>query len=158
MVCDYVYRVYSFSVMIVSEKGLGIMSEQTIQFKNGIPGFEHLQQFVLIDVEGDLPMKLLKPSDNSEISFLIADPFYFYSDYEWDLPQSVIEELEIASESDVEIWSIITVPAVTGDATMNLLAPLVFNKTQKLGKQHIIHDSSFSARVPLFRHAAQGGT
>ncbi|WP_083676185.1 flagellar assembly protein FliW [Paenibacillus sp. FSL H8-0548] len=138
-----------------------MMTEQNIHFKYGIPGFENLQQFVMTEVEGDLPMKLLKPVNHNEISFLIASPFYFRADYEWDLPQSVMDELEIADETDVEIWSILTIPADPKEATLNLLAPLVFNKTKRLGKQHIIHNSSFSARAPLFEvsigSSLQGG-
>ncbi|ACT04367.1 flagellar assembly protein FliW [Paenibacillus sp. JDR-2] len=123
----------------------------TYQFDNGIPGFEHLQQFVLSEVEGEMPVRLMQSVEDGNITFLIASPFFFYSDYEWDLPDSVVQELKLDDEKDVEVWSVVTLNQDPNKSTINLLAPIVLNKTTKRGKQHIIHDHVYSSRAPLYQ-------
>ncbi|WP_127497997.1 flagellar assembly protein FliW [Paenibacillus glycanilyticus] len=123
----------------------------TYQFDNGIPGFEHLRQFVLSEVEGELPVRLMQSVEDENIAFLIASPFFFYNDYEWDLPDSVVQELKLDDEKDVEVWSVVTLNKDPNKSTINLLAPIVLNKTTKRGKQHIIHDHAYSSRAPLYQ-------
>jgi flagellar assembly factor FliW len=120
-------------------------------FEQGIPGFEHIHQFVLSGLEQDLPIKLMQAVDDQEISLLIVNPFFFYPEYEWELSESAKQELQIQSEKDVEIWSILTIPSEPSEATINLMAPLVLNPNQKTGKQLILHDSTYSSRAPLNR-------
>ncbi|GMK48696.1 MULTISPECIES: flagellar assembly protein FliW [Paenibacillus] len=123
----------------------------TYQFDNGIPGFEHLQQFVLSEVEGEMPVRLMQSVEDENIAFLIASPFFFYNDYEWDLPDSVVQELKLDDEKDVEVWSVVTLNKDPNKSTINLLAPIVLNKKTKRGKQHIIHDHAYSSRAPLYQ-------
>ncbi|NIK79341.1 flagellar assembly factor FliW [Paenibacillus castaneae] len=121
------------------------------QFEQGIPGFEHVNQFILEEVGNDLPMKLMKAVGGQDISLLIASPFLFYPDYEWELSETIKQELNIENEEEVEIWSIITVPLELSKATINLLAPIILNSRTKVGKQHILHDNTYSSRAPLNR-------
>ncbi|GLX70888.1 flagellar assembly protein FliW [Paenibacillus glycanilyticus] len=123
----------------------------TYQFDNGIPGFEHLRQFVLSEVDGGMPVRLMQSVEDENITFLIASPFYFYKDYEWDLPDSVVQELKLRGEQDVEIWSVITLNKDSNKSTINLLAPIVLNTATNTGKQHIIHDNVYSSRAPLYQ-------
>lgn len=127
-------------------------TESTVYvFENGIPGFEHLQQFAFSEIEGELPMKLMKSVEDEEISLLIVSPFFIYPEYEWELSESSKQELFIHTEADIEIWSIITIPSEPMQATINLMAPLVLNKNKKIGKQLILHENHFSSRAPLIR-------
>ncbi|MCA0757554.1 flagellar assembly protein FliW [Paenibacillus sp. N4] len=121
---------------------------QVFYFENGIPGFEHLHQFELLDLDGEIPLKIMK-SKEDDITLFLANPFFIYPDYEWDLSDSAKQELSIQSEADIEVWSVITVPTDPELATINLMAPLVFNVRERLGKQIILHDENYSSRAPL---------
>ncbi|MDQ6422503.1 flagellar assembly protein FliW [Paenibacillus sp. LHD-117] len=121
------------------------------QFEQGIPGFEHVKQFVFEEMGDELPMKLMKAEDDSEVSLLVASPFMFYPEYEWKLPDSVKEELEIESEADVEVWSVMTIPLDLVGATVNLLAPIILNTRTGKGKQLILHEHTYSSRAPIHR-------
>lgn len=126
--------------------------EQLIyQFEQGIPGFEHLNGFVFQELGNELPMKLMKASEDETISLLVASPFLFYPEYEWELPETVKRELNINGEEDVEVWSVITISTDFANATINLLAPIVLNKRTLTGKQLILHDNTYSSRAPLNR-------
>jgi len=96
-------------------------------------------------------MKLMRSVGEQEVSLLVASPFIFYPEYEWELAESAKQELGIANEKEVEVWSIITIPDNPAAATINLLAPIVLNRTTKLGKQLILHDQPYSSRAPLNR-------
>lgn len=124
--------------------------QQVFRFANGIPGFEQKREFILHAIDPDLPMQLMKTPDD-EVSLLVADPFLFYPEYEWVLSDSSKAELQIDSEGDVEIWSVVTVPEDPRLATINLLAPIVLNVNKRVGKQLILHDQPYSSRMPLNR-------
>ncbi|WP_240941867.1 flagellar assembly protein FliW [Paenibacillus sp. HB172176] len=120
-------------------------------FEAGIPGFEQLRHFVFEDVGDELPMKLMKAEEDPNISLLVVSPFLFYPEYEWELAESVKQELDIREQGDVEIWSIITIPTDPSKATINLLAPILLNTRMQRGKQLILHDHAYSTRAPLAR-------
>lgn len=136
--------------------------EEIIDFEKGIPGFEQEQKFILvkIDSEGQMnPLAFLQSIQTAELSFIIANPFFFYTDYEFNLDDSTKEELEIKELEDIAVWGIISVPAEEFEkATINLQAPVVINVRTNKGKQIILHDNNYVTKTPLFpQKVAQGG-
>lgn len=119
-------------------------------FKKGIPGFDSLREFTIKDLEGNEKFKILE-SRESEISFVTTNPFEIYSDYEVDLNDETIKELEIKRPEDVVILSIITLGRTLESSTMNLKAPLVINIKNNLGKQYIMQNSKYETKHPLIR-------
>ncbi|GBF76282.1 flagellar assembly protein FliW [Paenibacillus sp. 598K] len=139
--------------MIVETLTLGnieITKDQLIWFEQGLPGFEHLRSFALIHLEGSLPVKQLQSVEEPAISFLVVDPFGFYPDYEWDLPESIQFELKIHEASALNVFSIITIPSDVAETTINLMAPIIVNFSEQLGKQIILQTSRYQARHLLF--------
>lgn len=128
---------------------LEVSDEQVYHFSKGIPGFESHLKFAVIDVaEG--PFSYLQSLQESHISLLMTDPFVFYPDYEFDLPESVVEEMELSS--DLQIRCIVTIHEDVAKSTINLLAPLVFNLENRSGRQVILHNSEYQSRHPLWVH------
>lgn len=121
------------------------------RFENGLPGFEHLQLFALIEIEPESPFRLLQSVEDPDISFIVVNPFIFFKEYEWELPESVEQELQLACSEEMEIQSIVTIHAESGQATLNLAAPLVLNVKSRLGKQLILHNSGYSSAQPLLQ-------
>ena len=119
-------------------------------FKKGIPGFDSLREFTIKDLEGNEKFKILE-SRESEISFVTTNPFEIYSDYEVDLNDETIKELEVKRPEDVVILSIITLGRTLESSTMNLKAPLVINIKNNLGKQYIMQNSKYETKHPLIR-------
>lgn len=133
-----------------------IEEDQIIRFSNGLPGFDDYRSFILIPLEEDVPFSYLQSLDNSELSFLVTSPYYFYQNYEVVLSESLREELQIVSEDQVVIVSIVSIQNSLEDATINLLAPIIINLHTLLGKQIILHDSSYTTKHRL-RHAPVEG-
>lgn len=128
---------------------INVIGSRELSFEQGLPGFEEYRDFVLLDLEIDLPIKLLQTASDPDISLLVGNPFHFYPDYEWELPSSVQQELQITEKTPVEIWSVIILPANAADATINLIAPIVVNGDKGIGKQIILHNSPYNNRHPL---------
>lgn len=119
-------------------------------FNKGIPGFDSLRDFTIKDLEGNEKFKILEAKDNG-VSFVTINPFEIYSDYEINLSDEVINELQIDKPEDVLVLSIITLGKTLESSTMNLQAPVVINVKNNLGKQFIMQNSEYKTKHPLIR-------
>ncbi|WP_339325245.1 flagellar assembly protein FliW [Paenibacillus sp. FSL W8-0194] len=126
---------------------LEVDEEQIYHFPKGIPGFEEEKRFVLISNQEE-PFQYLQSLQEKYLSFLIADPFLFYPDYEFELPDPDSKELKI--EDEMLIRCMITLRDPVETSTMNLLAPLVLNPKLQLGKQIVLHASAYSTKQKLW--------
>ncbi|SFB47696.1 flagellar assembly factor FliW [Cohnella sp. OV330] len=123
-------------------------------FEGGLPGFEESQRFILVNVEGNPSFNYLQSADQPDLVFVLADPFAFFSDYEFDLSDAMMRELALDGQNDVSVRVILNARQGLREATANLTAPLVFNTKKQLGKQIILGQSSYSTRHRLFPAAA----
>lgn len=137
--------------MKIQTKFLGeitITQDDVFTFEAGIPGFNDAKQFVLLPIESDITLATLQCVTEPAIGFIVAYPFAFKTDYAFDLADNDKEELQLETEEDALVYSIITLKETFEASTMNLLAPIVLNKRAKRGKQLILQQSD---RYPL-RH------
>lgn len=129
--------------------------ENIVIFANGIPGFEYTQQYVFIHPEPESPMTIMQSIEDENAGFIVADPFLFYANYEFQIPENVQKELGIQKENEVAVWCVVSVPEQVQDATVNLFAPIVVNTICRKGKQIILHGSDYSIRQQLFVHPSE---
>lgn len=124
-----------------------VKENDIITFPDGIPGFEDLKQYIIIEnPDKDVPFNWLQCIDNIDLTFVIINPFVFKSDYEFDLPQNVIEKLQIKSQQDISIYSIVIIPEDVSKMTANLAAPIVINHIHKKGKQVLLQDNNYNKK------------
>ena len=131
--------------MLINTKFLGeveIDEKEILTFQNGLPGFHEYKKFALIGLDPDLPVSLLQSIDEIEVSFVIAYPFAFKKDYAFDLDDADREELAIENESEVVTYSIVTLKDSFADSTLNLLAPIIVNSSNRLAKQIVLTDNN----------------
>lgn len=121
-----------------------------ITFKKGLPGFETLTKFKLTDLEGNTKFKILQ-SIEDKISFVSTNPFDIYPEYEINLNDETIKELEIENPEEVLVLSIITLGQTLEKSSMNLKAPVVINIKNNLGKQYILQTDKYETKHPLIR-------
>ncbi|GED67576.1 flagellar assembly factor FliW [Brevibacillus reuszeri] len=121
-------------------------------FEDGIPGFSHLQFFQLMQEE-ESPFYLIQSTEEKDVGFLVVNPFSFYPDYKFTLPEVSQDALHLEEESSVAIFSIVTIRG-KNEATINLKAPIVINLTNRMSKQVILQEDSYSIRQPLFEQQA----
>lgn len=132
--------------MAVEEKEKNI-----ITFNNGLPGFENLKTYVLEDIEGSEPFKMLKATEDESVGFVTIVPFEFKGDYEVKLTEAVINSLKIEYPEDVLILNTVTLNSDIKKITTNLKAPIIINSKNNLGYQMILDRENYSIKHPLIK-------
>lgn len=121
-----------------------------VTFKRGIPGLEGLRNFNIDDIKGNEIFKLISSQEES-ISFVAVSPFDFYSEYELNLNEETIKDLEIEESRDVLVLNIVTLGKSLENSTVNLKAPIVINIKNNLAKQYIMQNDMYDTKHPLIR-------
>jgi len=151
--------------MIIQSTRLGeldIADTDIINFPHGIPGFPEEKSFVAVVNDPDSPFSFLQSTTEAYLTFLIADPFTFFKDYEFVLDAAIDQELGISADKPPQVFVIATVKEKLADMTVNLLAPIVINSHASIGRQVVLEKTSYGTRHQLFpeglmSQVAQGG-
>lgn len=123
---------------------LTVGEEDLIKFPKGIPGFEEVTDYVLCDVDEDY--SYLQAVNHAEIAFIVTNPFIRFEEYEFELSEDLIEELKLSEDKGIAVRCIVTWNSDPARVTANLLAPLVFNISDRLGKQIVLQNTSYQTR------------
>ncbi len=105
--------------------------------KAPIFGFENITQLELKKI--DEVFVRLQSVDAKEPSFTLINPFVL-RDYEFDIPSSLQEKLEIDDNSNLLIYNIVMIQKPIENSTVNFVAPLIFNTDNRYMAQMIIND------------------
>ncbi|MEF3305165.1 flagellar assembly protein FliW [Paenibacillus sp. GYB003] len=133
---------------------LEIKEDEVVTLTQGIPGFEAFTRYAVIHLDDEGPFRVFQSLEDTDISFILVYPYYFFADYDIELTDAVQEELSIEKPDDAEVWCIVTVQEHIHDATINLMAPLIVNRHNRIGKQVILHESGYSVRQRLLPEQA----
>ncbi|WP_373230786.1 flagellar assembly protein FliW [Cohnella sp.] len=128
---------------------LEVREEDIIQFSEGIPGFEQSHRFMLIVIEEQAPLAYLQSVDDGELAFIVIDPFEFFPNYEFELPELAMRELQIESTNQIIVRTIVSVTGELELATANLVAPVVINNSSRSGKQLVLSRTDYTTRHRL---------
>ncbi|MBM7557470.1 flagellar assembly protein FliW [Halanaerobacter jeridensis] len=126
-----------------------INKEEIVEFIVGPYGFEELTDYVLL-AEEDSSLFWLQSVEDEDLAFVVSEPWTFYEDYEFDLNDNVKEKLNLDNKEEVLVVNMITVPNnKPREMTMNLKAPIIINKDDKLAKQIILNEGDYPVKYKL---------
>lgn len=129
-----------------------VEESKIVRFKEGIPAFEEEKEFLIIPYDEESPYVFLQSLKTPELAFLMTMPFVFFPEYEIEIDDDSISELEIEKQEDVLIYSLITIPAGNiKSMTTNLMAPIVINQVNLQGKQIILDKNKYKTKHRLFQ-------
>lgn len=131
---------------------LEILSEDIITFENGIPGFEELHQYIIIN-QDEVNYSFLQSLENSEICFIIMPPALVVTDYDISISEDIINKLNIEKAEDVCVFGILNIPDNVKDMTINLKAPIVINIKNRKGAQEILDDDRYQIKYKIVKEA-----
>lgn len=120
-----------------------------ILFEKGIPGFENYRYFNVNIVEGNKKIYNIVSKEDSNVGFISISPFEIKTDYEIDLDDEFVKELDIKDEKDVLVICLITLGKSLKESTANLKAPIIINIKNNRGKQLILQDDKYKIKEPL---------
>jgi flagellar assembly factor FliW len=126
---------------------LDVEENKAITFATGPLGFESMTKWVII--ENGL-LGWLQSIDDPELAFVVANPFEFYTDYQFEVNDQELQMLRAGNPSDLTVLSIVSVPPQVENMTINLLAPIVINHQVNTAKQVILNNNRYSVRHYLY--------
>ena len=128
-----------------------VNEEKLFNFVLPVVGFDELSKFVLLEHSNDSMFKWLQSVENPLLAFPIVSCANLSMDYVIDLPDSAVEALQLENVDDLLVMNIASIPSSDpSGATINLLAPLIFNIKNKLAGQIILSGSGYEVSCPIF--------
>lgn len=139
-------------MMTIRSRQLGeieVTQESLLTFPSGIVGFPAVQKFVVLDVADDCLYQWFQSMEEPDLGFVIVDVHLFNPEFQVEISNEGLAELEIGQTDPVLILAVVTIPSGRPEqATANLRAPLVVNLRTRKGKQLILNES-LPLRFPL---------
>ncbi|WP_058300363.1 flagellar assembly protein FliW [Gorillibacterium timonense] len=126
-----------------------VEEKDILTFPHGVPGFDNLHRFILVQPDPEIPFSYLQAVDEPELAFVVANPFTFFRDYEFDLSAADQIDLEVEREDQLLVFVILTIGDNLQEATANLFAPIVINWELKQGKQIALYDAAYTTKHRL---------
>lgn len=131
-----------------------LAAEDIIQFESGIPGFPTEKEFCILSM-ADTPFHVLQSTQTTEVAFIVMDPFQIFPDYEFDLPDEILEALQVEVKKDIAIFVILTIQEPFEKTTANLQAPIILNQRNNKAKQYIINRSPYTTKHLIIQPPVQ---
>ena len=132
---------------------IDIDKNRIFEFVLPIIGFDTLKKFVILEPGKETLFKWLQSVDDPTLAFPIISVSTLNIDYSIDLPDNVVDMLEVTSVDSLLVMNITSIPQDDPKGTtINLLAPLIFNvDTQKAG-QIVLSGSGYDISYPMFKN------
>ena len=135
--------------------------EKIINFPAGLPGFEELHRFIIIEASNTKPIYWLQSVENKDIALPVIISFAILNDYNINIRENELDDLFVESKNDLLVLNVVVIPEDMTKMTVNLAAPVVINAKRGVGKQIIIDASELPLRYPVYeaiRESMKGGS
>ena len=142
--------------MVVKTKFFGeleIREKDIIIFDEGLPGFQDMHRYAVINDEDNPYISYLQSLEETNICFILIPPVFAYKDYDIEISDSTVKKLGIEKPEDVKLYAILTIPGNFKDATANLKAPIVVNVNNNKAIQEILDDEKYSIRHRIVKES-----
>ncbi|TCP26031.1 flagellar assembly factor FliW [Scopulibacillus darangshiensis] len=136
--------------------GQEIEEKEIFEFTGGVPGFLDEKEFILQPLADDSPFQVLQSVNNTDIAFVIAPLFFFTKEFDFSIPEAVVEQLGIEAEEDIVVYAIVTIKDPFSQSTVNLRAPILLNVKTYRGKQLVLDQGNYDIRYPIFLEQPAG--
>jgi flagellar assembly factor FliW len=121
-----------------------------VTFPAGLPGFPHAHRFEVVSWgPAGSPFLLLSSLEERDIAFVVVPPWVFYPEYDFELDADTAERLALNAAQDAVVFAVVTLRERLEDSTLNLLGPIVVNRSTHEAAQVVLPSAGYSARAPL---------
>jgi flagellar assembly factor FliW len=122
-----------------------------LRFHEGLIGFNDCKSFVLFEEDDIAPFFRLQCMDRDEVGFFLLNPEYVARNIIALIAKRDWEAVGLEDPSARMVFLICSLGSVPSDGRGNLLAPLIVNVGNMMGRQVILGDAILSSREPLVR-------
>lgn len=114
----------------------------------GLIGFEHLRDFVVMPNEKDGPLFWIQSVEDAHIALVLTDPTNFFPTYMVEPEEHERKALDMGAEDTCHALVVVTVHP-DRNVTLNLAAPILFAPQSNRAMQVILESSGYSIQTPL---------
>lgn len=130
--------------------GTGDPGPLEVVFPAGLPGFPTATTFVLETMGPTLdPFCRMRCLDPPDLRFTVVPPGVLFDDYTVTIDEEQAKRLDLRSAEDAVILAIVTLAVAPEPPKVNLLGPLVINRTTRVAAQVVQHGSNYGVAVPF---------
>lgn len=119
-----------------------------VSFPWGMPGLSY-HEYLLSPLAPDSPFYFLQSTEQPEVGLILVNPFAVFSDYEFELEEDSASRLKLTDPEKAAVFCTVNTSRGMESATVNLIAPIVVNTENLVGKQVVLNDKRYSLRTPL---------
>ena len=131
---------------------IDIEENRIFSFVMPIIGFDMLHKFIILDPNKDTLFKWLQSIEDPALAFPIISVSALNLDYTIDLPDNIVETLDIKNVESLLVMNITSIPQDNPKGTtINLLAPLIFNLDNQNAAQVVLSGSGYDISYPMFK-------
>ncbi|HDM78955.1 MAG TPA: hypothetical protein ENG51_21220 [Deltaproteobacteria bacterium] len=128
--------------------------ERILLFPRGIPGFEHVKRYLLIEYK-EGKFNWLQAVDDPDLAFIVCDPLLFSVVYK--VPEYVFKSLNLSDENELAILLIVRVERSSQKIIPHVQAPLVFNTRSREGMQWVMDKKEMESYVEIVEKLKAAG-
>ena len=132
-----------------------VNEKETVTFKDGLPGLEDLNKFIMINDGNSEPLKWMQSVEDGNIVLPVINPFTVLSDYELEVNDHEIEILQLWEMKDLYVLCVVLIPDKIEEMTANLAAPILINTATGNAKQVLIDRKDHAIKHPIFEAVYQ---
>ena len=126
-----------------------VEEEQLIHFEFGLPGFEDLKIYAIIEIEEYNPFLLLHSVEDQSIAMVILKSNLLDEENEFEIPENKLKNLKEKGKNEFEIFFILKIHEDDKQITANVKAPVLINFVNQKGSQIILDDDKLSMDLPI---------
>jgi flagellar assembly factor FliW len=120
-----------------------------IEFVAPMPGFPTDVRFMLVRVDESGLLYALTSVDSPGLRFLVAPPAPFFPEYAPEVDDETIAALGTLDAANLLVLLVVTTAESAGEATANLMAPIVLDQESRRAVQLVLSGSGHPVRAPL---------
>ncbi|MFA9423333.1 MAG: flagellar assembly protein FliW [Sedimentibacter sp.] len=118
-----------------------VNEDDTINFTCGMYGFDEYNKYVILKDNPEDDVMYLQSVDNTNLSFVLIDPYSILRNYELSLIDEDLNELGVETEEELKFLVIAIIKEEFKDSVVNLKSPIAINPITKVAKQVIVQNS-----------------
>jgi len=126
-----------------------VQEQNIVQFPFGLPGFEMLTKFLIVELDDYPPFYMLQSLEEQEVTMLILNLKLLKVGKDIQIPRKEYSKIHLQDMTDAEVYVILKINSETHQFTANIRAPLVINTRERTGFQVILENDQLSVEHSL---------
>ena len=126
------------------DNSIEVNEENLINFDYGLPGFEDLKKFTILDLEEYNPFLLLHSVEDQNIAMIVLNAGQLDLEDDLHIPEENLKELKDGDDHELGIFLILKIMDSGKEITANTKAPVLINFQNQKGRQIILENEKLS--------------